>query len=109
MLQDDELELSLCSEKAVRIVEEKIAEENDRFVILVSFEDNFEKLPNNYIMAIRRFVSLCRKAQKDNDVKSFIVEQMKEMRECGFIEPASNDKPLKVCRYLPYLFCNFTS
>ena len=103
-IENETLQPSENDEIARKLVETNVKVVNDRYEIPVPLKNDVaEKLPNNYSNALKRTLSVRRKALNDVQLKNMLTETFEEMISEGWIETV--DERLvhdNGCWYLPF-------
>ena len=86
-IENETLQPSKNDKIARKLVETNVKVANDRFEIPVPLKnDVVEKLPNNYSNALKRTLSVRRKALNDVQLKNMLTETFEEMISKGWKE-----------------------
>jgi len=101
-LDDEVIDRSRNDLLANDLVEPNVKLKDDHYEIPVPLKANV-KLPNNFVLAVDRAEGIRKKALKHPDVHEFLVESVRELKTCGYIEPVLNvDSKAGHTWYLPY-------
>ena len=86
-IENETLKPSKNDEIARKLVETNVKVVNDRYEISVPLKNDVaEKLPNNYSNALKRTLSVRRKALNDVQLKNMLTETFEEMISKGWIK-----------------------
>ena len=104
-LLDEELLRSKSDELASNLVEHFIEVKEGRYQIPVPFKSEVLKtLPNNYVSALQRTLTMRRTASKNSHLKQTLIDTFAELLKNGWIVPAGNvgDERQYGSWYLPF-------